>query len=67
MIASLDHPSLVRIYDVLRTRGGDRWIVMELVDGATLRRGMESGPLELFSDNHFCAPTTIRFVHSRVT
>ena len=36
-IASLNHPAIVRIFDLLETGDGD-WIVMELVEGRTLRQ-----------------------------
>ncbi len=35
-VASLNHPSIVQIYDVLETEHGD-WIVTELVEGRDLR------------------------------
>jgi len=35
--ARLNHPSIVHIYDLVESPGGD-WIVMELVEGQTLRR-----------------------------
>ncbi len=34
-VASLNHPAIVQIYDILETDQGD-WIVMELVEGQTL-------------------------------
>lgn len=47
MVASLDHPSIVRIFDVLRSEDGDQWIVMELVDGLSVIQLLQNGPLEL--------------------
>src|SRR5689334_18562375 len=35
--ARLNHPAIVHIYDLVEDPGGD-WIVMELVEGRTLRR-----------------------------
>ena len=34
--AGLNHPSIVQVYDILETADGE-WVVMELVDGMTLR------------------------------
>ncbi len=45
-VASLNHPSIVQIFDVIEERGGD-WIVMELVEGTTLRRLIREGELDL--------------------
>lgn len=42
--AKLSHPNIVNIYDVGR-EGEDYFIVMELVDGATLAEMIEDGPL----------------------
>lgn len=44
--ARLNHPSIVRVYDILATEGGD-WIVMELVEGRTLQSWLTEGPLEI--------------------
>jgi class 3 adenylate cyclase/tRNA A-37 threonylcarbamoyl transferase component Bud32/tetratricopeptide (TPR) repeat protein len=38
--ARLNHPSIVQVYDILEGTDGD-WIVMELVEGKTLRRLLE--------------------------
>ena len=46
-IASLDHPSIVQIFDVLQDDDGGEWIVMELVDGPTVYDMLDGGPLEL--------------------
>ncbi len=43
-IARLNHPSVVQVYDVLESELGD-WVVMELVEGATLRQLLERSPL----------------------
>jgi serine/threonine protein kinase len=45
LLASLDHPTLVRVYDAGEL-GDDAYLVMELVDGPTLaHRLAEGGPL----------------------
>jgi class 3 adenylate cyclase/tetratricopeptide (TPR) repeat protein len=36
-VARLNHPSIVHVYDILEGTDGD-WIVMELVEGKTIRR-----------------------------
>jgi eukaryotic-like serine/threonine-protein kinase len=36
-IARLNHPSVVRVFDVVKTAGGDPWIVMEYVRGRSLQ------------------------------
>ena len=45
-VASLNHPSIVQIFDIVEEEGGD-WIVMELVEGQTLHRLLGRGQLEL--------------------
>ena len=44
LAARLNHPAIVQIYDVLRQEGQD-CIVMEYVEGTTLRRLLANGPL----------------------
>ncbi|MCB1055769.1 MAG: protein kinase [Acidobacteria bacterium] len=44
--ASLKHPAIVSIYDILEAQGSD-WIVMELVEGDTLAQRLEEGSLDL--------------------
>ncbi len=44
--AGLSHPSIVQIHDIVETADGD-WIVMELVEGRTLRRVLDDGPVAL--------------------
>jgi len=41
-VARLNHPAIVRIYDLIETGSGN-WIVMELVDGQTLQSLLQSG------------------------
>ncbi len=45
-VAGLNHSAIVKIYDLLETEEGD-WIVMELVEGRTIRELMRSGELTL--------------------
>jgi serine/threonine-protein kinase len=40
--ARLNHPAIVRIYDLIETDSGN-WIVMELVDGQTLQSLLKAG------------------------
>src|SRR5262249_34738604 len=42
--ARLDHPAIVRIHDVLHEAGHD-YLIMEYVDGQTLRARFASGPM----------------------
>ena len=44
LLASLDHPGLVRLYDA-GEHGADAFYVMELIDGPTLADRLRSGPL----------------------
>src|SRR3954469_4490720 len=41
-VACLNHPAIVRIYDLIETDSGN-WIVMELVDGQTLQSLLKAG------------------------
>ena len=43
--ASLNHPAIVQIYDIVETAAGDA-IVMELVSGETLASLLRAGPLD---------------------
>ena len=47
--SALNHPNIVHIYDVGETesRGGTHYVVMELVEGETLRRRLRPGPLSM--------------------
>ncbi|MCP4661790.1 MAG: protein kinase [bacterium] len=45
-IASLNHASIIQIHDIVETEPGD-WIVMELVEGQTLRDLAVAGPIDL--------------------
>ncbi len=44
--ARLTHPAVVQIYDLVESPEGD-WIVMELVEGKTLRQVLAAGPLAI--------------------
>lgn len=44
--ARLSHAAIVQVYDILEDRSGD-WLVMELVEGGTLRHRLAQGPLSL--------------------
>jgi len=44
-LAALDHPSLVTLYDARLTGDDHVYLVMELVDGPSLQRRIEQGPL----------------------
>jgi tetratricopeptide (TPR) repeat protein len=41
----LDHPNIARVYDYGAAPDGRPFLVMELVDGATLRQALRDGPL----------------------
>ncbi len=43
-VARLNHPTIVQVYDWVETSEGD-WLVMELVDGQSLKRLLMRGPL----------------------
>ena len=45
-VASLNHPAIVQIFDIVEEDAGD-WIVMELVEGQTLHQQLSRGKLEL--------------------
>src|SRR5919108_5368434 len=42
VLSRLDHPNICRLYDVLEREDGD-YLVLELVEGTTLRARMERG------------------------
>ena len=44
--AQLAHPAVVQIFDLVEAEDGD-WIVMELVEGRTLARLLETGPVSV--------------------
>lgn len=44
LVAQLNHPAVVQVFDLVED---GEWVVLELVEGPTLRRVLEGGPLEL--------------------
>ncbi len=44
-LAALDHPSLVTLYDARLGAGDHVYLVMELIEGPSLRRRIEDGPI----------------------
>ncbi len=44
-VARLDHRTVVQIFDIFEAEGCD-WIVLELVEGATVAQLLEAGPLQ---------------------
>lgn len=63
-LARLQHPNLVRLLDA-GTDNGDAFLVLELLDGATVRRLLESGPLPPERVARIGAETTaaLRYIH----
>lgn len=51
LAARLHHPAIVEVFEVLHVAGG-ACVVMELVDGFTLRAALRSGPLSLQDTLH---------------
>ena len=45
-VASLSHPAIVQIHDILDFEDGD-WIIMELIEGQTLHSMLQEGPLQV--------------------
>lgn len=45
-IAGLNHPAIVQVHDIVETDEGD-WIVMELVEGSTLKELVDENALDL--------------------
>lgn len=61
LLASLQHPHVLTIYDVVRPRG---WLVLELMRGS-LRQAAETGPLDLdfLRMALVCALSGLHFLH----
>lgn len=53
LLASLNHPNIAAIYG-LEEAGGQRYLVLEYVEGETLARRLEKGPLSLDETLHVC-------------
>jgi eukaryotic-like serine/threonine-protein kinase len=65
-LARLQHPNLVRLLDA-GTDNGDAFLVLELLDGATVRHLLEDGPLSPERVAHIGAETTaaLDYIHRR--
>lgn len=63
--AGLKHPGIVAVYDVDQLPGGDRYVVIEYVDGATLEALLKSGPLPTARAAEFLAQAAeaVHFAH----
>jgi diguanylate cyclase (GGDEF)-like protein len=46
-LAALDHPHIVRVFDLGTSPDGDPFLVLELLEGRTLREHLRDGPLAL--------------------
>ena len=53
--AALDHPFICSIHEVLQTDQGDDCIVMEYVEGDTLRQRLSAGPLSVHETLRICS------------
>jgi serine/threonine protein kinase len=66
LLASLDHPGLVKVHDVGHSPTSG-WVVMDLVDGPDLHRLLRSGPLgteQTWAIGHDVA-RTLAYVHAK--
>ena len=52
ILATLDHPGIVPVYDVGRTAEGRCYIVSKLIEGSDLGARMRAGPCTVGSDGH---------------
>ena len=66
MLASLDHPGLVRVFDA-GEHDGDAFVVLELIDGPTLASRLPDGPLppEEVADLGAALADALAYVHQR--
>ncbi|MGO8750123.1 MAG: protein kinase domain-containing protein [Thermoguttaceae bacterium] len=62
LLASLQHPNILTIYDIDRSRG---WLIVELMRGS-LKRSAETGPMDLdyLRGTLLCALNALHFLHS---
>lgn len=62
LLASLQHPHVLTIYDIVRPRG---WLILELMRGS-LKQAAEVGPLDLdfLRVTLVCALSALHFLHS---
>ena len=75
-VGALNHPNILSVHDT-GVQNGTHYIVTELLDGATLREKLSTGPLPprrateyamqiaLMGDNHTSRATTIRIPDQR--
>ena len=62
-LARLEHPNVVRLYDVLEDRG-QTVLVMELVEGEALETGLSRGPQTWDDARKLCAPVAAALAHA---
>ncbi|MGQ9574044.1 MAG: protein kinase domain-containing protein [Thermoguttaceae bacterium] len=62
LLASLQHPNVLTIYDIVRSRG---WLILELMRGS-LQRSAESGPIDLdfLRASLICCLSALDFLHT---
>jgi serine/threonine protein kinase len=65
-LARLQHPNLVRLFDA-GTENGDAFLVLELLDGATVRQLLERGPMPSARVRRIGAQTTaaLDYIHGQ--
>lgn len=66
LLAGLSHPGLLRVFDI-STSHGQPYLVMELVDGTTLRRSIDRGPMaeDQVAKVGTCLAGALAHVHSQ--
>lgn len=47
LLASCNHPNIASIYNLETSDEGTRWLVLEFVDGSTLRERLRQGPVSM--------------------
>ena len=62
-LARLEHPNVVRLYDVLEDRG-QTVLVMELVEGEALDTRLAGGPQTWDETRKLCAPVAAALAHA---